>query len=218
MLIEDRLSTIHIDEEPEEGETEASNENPLPKGLLVTNLPVEVFDHDDKQAEFEGAFRALDPNATFNYFKSFTRARVNFTNHDLAATARHLFDLNLFGCQVVRCYLTQPIVVGSGAPHLMPPKREKQFLISPPASPPVGWQPVEEGQPIINYDILSALADLAPGEAHELHPPSRSQPGIVVHVCEEGAVTHDELGLVKRCIGVRLPQTARPSTASAPAE
>ena len=64
--------------------------------------------------------------------------------------------------------MLQPIVVGSGAPLLMPPKREKQFLISPPASPPIGWEPCDEAQPLINYDIIAAIADLAPGKCAQI--------------------------------------------------
>lgn len=47
--------------------------------------------------------------------------------------------------------------------HLRPPTPQRQFLISPPASPPVGWEPSEEQQPGINYDIIAALAGMAPG-------------------------------------------------------
>lgn len=68
---------------------------------------------------------------------------------------------------------------------LKPPALEKQFLISPPASPPEGWEPVTEAQPILNLDLQTALANILPGSAHELHPPSSDQPGIVVHICSD---------------------------------
>lgn len=49
----------------------------------------------------------------------------------------------------------------------------------------VGWLPCEEATPILNYDLIHAINKLAPGESHELHPPSNDHPAIVVHICED---------------------------------
>lgn len=89
---------------------------------------------------------------------------------------------------IINCYFAQPVTPVSNR-NLQPPAPTKQFLISPPCSPPAGWQQAEEGDPIVNQDLLAALANLTPGEVHELHAAAESQPSIVVHtaiVQEEG--------------------------------
>ena len=60
----------------------------------------------------------------------------------------------------------------------------KLFLISPPASPPVGWTQTEEPIPVVNYDLLTAVAGLEmPDKTVELITRTDSTPAIFVMGC-----------------------------------
>ncbi|KAK7107619.1 hypothetical protein V1264_015512 [Littorina saxatilis] len=166
--------------------------NEIAHALIVTNLDIGFFDDDSRKEEFEAAFRSYDSDASFNYLKSFRRARVNFTSTESTVSARLKYhDTELCG-QIIKCYFAQlPMLMSND--NLLPPKQEKLFLISPPSSPPVGWEQVPESEPVLNFELIDALARLTPdreqsqngGEIHEVHPPSQTMPAIVVHLCED---------------------------------
>ncbi|KAG5679754.1 hypothetical protein PVAND_009294 [Polypedilum vanderplanki] len=153
----------------------------LPTSLIVTNIHSEVFHSDELKAEIENVFREFSDEVTFQWLKSFRRLRVNYDNALSAANARirlHQYRVNK---SVINCYFAQPVTPISNK-SLQPPAPSKQFLISPPSSPPAGWAQAEECEPFIfNHDLLAALANLNPGEVHEIHAASETQPGIMVH-------------------------------------
>ncbi|KAF8784310.1 Calcipressin-3 like protein [Argiope bruennichi] len=198
---------------------ELADTSDLPTSLIITNVDNNIFSDESQKNQLEEIFQKFDEEASFQYFKSFHRVRVNFTNPTAAANARIQCHQTKIGDSVVNCYFAQPITSTgnkegetSDSSYLQPPSPVRQFLISPPASPPVGWEPVDEAQPCINYDLLTALAKLQPGEAHELHPPSRTQPGIVVHICEDQNVEGPRLKIVQ----TRRPDSIDSSSSSSP--
>lgn len=48
-----------------------------------------------------------------------------------------------------------------------------------------GWEPREENEPLVNHDLLAALATLTPGESHELLAQTETKPGIFVHAAPQ---------------------------------
>ncbi|GLV31838.1 sarah [Carabus blaptoides fortunei] len=163
----------------------------LPTSLIVTNIQDAVFASEERKREMEELFRQFgDEQITFQWLRSFRRLRVNFQTPTAAASARvqlHQYKINE---SVINCYFAQPVTPVKFT-NLRPPAPDKQFLISPPASPPLDWEPRPENEPLVNHDLLAALATLAPGGSHELHPAAPGQPGIVVHAAGIG-VTDDK--------------------------
>lgn len=165
---------------------ELIHDEDLPTSLIVTNLDSALFKSDELKKQIEMLFKQYGDIVSFQYFRSFRRMRVNYSCPAAAAKARIQLHQTQFLNTIMNCYFAQPVTpIDAADQHLQPPAPLKQFLISPPASPPVGWEPRDEGEPLVNYDLLAAIANLTPGETHELHAASGSQPGIVVHVCEE---------------------------------
>ncbi|KOX69760.1 Protein sarah [Melipona quadrifasciata] len=166
----------------------------LPTSVIVTNVDSRVFKDDELK---------FGEDATFQYFRSFRRMRVNYSSPNAAANARIQLHQTHFGETNINCYFAQPVTpIDVEDQHLHPPALTKQFLISPPASPPVGWQPREESEPLVNHDLLAAIANLSAGGSHELHPGGSGQPGIVVHVCE----TTNPMKNVPRIQHTRCPE------------
>ncbi|XP_062861697.1 calcipressin-1a isoform X2 [Trichomycterus rosablanca] len=186
--------------------------------LIASLEDVNLFNRPDARASFEELFRAFDNEATFQFFKSFRRVRINFSNALAAAEARAKLHKSDFNGTELRLYFAQSVHIGSA--RLEPPKPDKQFLLSPPPSPPVGWEQAKDATPVINYDLLCAIARLGPGEKYELHSGTPTTPSVVVHVCESD---QESSGAEDDTEGLRRPrpkiiQTRRPDYSPAMAQ
>ncbi|XP_013887162.1 calcipressin-1 [Austrofundulus limnaeus] len=155
----------------------------LPNALIACRIPEDLFNVGSLKTNFESLFRSFDPEVQFHYFRSFRRVRISFSDALAAAEARLRLHKTEFNGKEMRLYFAQSVHIGS--PRLEPPKPDKQFLISPPASPPVGWEQSNDATPVINYDLLCAISKLGPGEKYELHTATPTTPSVVVHVCED---------------------------------
>jgi len=189
---------------------------------IVDDMATEIiFEDKDLKRELEELFKEIDPHATFLYFKAFRRARINYTSPHKAAQARICFNELMFEGSTVRAFFAQPLdpqpkdADGKEIDnHLRPPSPERQFLISPPASPPVGWTQIRESEPnrqtLAPFDLISALANLTPGEDHELYrgTPGTGLPTIIVSTAQEDEVSDRPRG---SDVGKRkIEQTRRP--------
>lgn len=185
----DGLPNVHPNLDPVIRRRDSSSEHgdndleDLPTSLIVTNIHDNVFTNADNKQEMERLFRQFaveDEDVSFQWLRSFHRLRVNFQSANAAAAARVKLHQFKIMNSVINCYFAQPVTPVK-IRNLQPPPPEKQFLISPPASPPLDWEPRPENEPLVNHDLLAALATLAPGGSHEVHPAGPGQPGIVVH-------------------------------------
>jgi calcipressin-2 len=198
----------------------SGEEDELPRCIIVTNVDSSVFDTIDIKANFEAMFRAYESNITFHYLRSFRRVRVDFEAHLAASRAKLELDGTPLGDNVIHCYFLQILSPCTDEDvYLHVPPLEKQFLISPPASPPVGWEQPKEDKPVVDYDLLTAMASLSPGENHELHPAKQvtllgksiSTPSIVVQVCgNEAAELAEARAILDEARGRRIKATPCP--------
>lgn len=170
--------------------------------------------------------------------KSFNRARIIYKSEEEACLAKdnlhgYWFEENQLGVYftqvsaivfplnpkgvILKSYvfciftLQVPHISQTSQSTLQPPPPVKQFLISPPASPPVDWTPVTESSPVINHDLVAAIAKLKPDEPYEAHPPSGAHPSIMVHWCHDEE-TENKKDRPLQYLPREVAQTRKPDT------
>lgn len=155
--------------------------------LSITNVPNDVYDDQTTKELFEKLFSPYGSknNRSFIYLRTFHRVRVTFDNEEKAKEAKKDLHGQLFLGYELGVFFVQRRSSLKNNSNLMPPPLTKQFLISPPASPPVGWEQSVESHPVINYDLLAAVASLDTAKPYHLHTSPDDTPSIVVHLCDE---------------------------------
>lgn len=131
--------------------------------LLITNLQdLEIFRADNLQT-VRSLINDSAPIHSWAPLKSFRRIIVSFFDDDSAIRIKNLLDgEQIMGIQV-KVYFGQQTSIEPKAAHLNLPDAGKLFFISPPPSPPHGWEMKLEDAPnkqVHAEDLAEALAKL----------------------------------------------------------
>nr|XP_031361778.1 calcipressin-1 [Lonchura striata domestica] len=186
-------------------EMEAVALRDLPTATIACRLDPRVFQDGPCRAKFESLFRPYDRDLTFQYFKSFKRVRINFSNPLSAAEARIQLDKTEFLGKELKLYFAQVkkklvgIILGG----------IKAFLVLIPINPPAdGWKNIPHHVP-----FSEEFRCLPAGDKYELHAATATTPSVVVHVCESDQESEAEEE--PRKPKPKIIQTRRPDYAPA---
>lgn len=133
--------------------------------LLITNLnDTDVFRPDNLQTIRE-LIAQTDPVVTWAPLRSFRRIVVSFADEQAAVRVRAIWDGEAIMGERCRVYFGQhtPLRPSDKDRHLELPDAGKLFFISPPPSPPQGWEMRLEDAPnkqVHAEDLAEALAKL----------------------------------------------------------
>ncbi|KAI0927853.1 hypothetical protein AcW1_005269 [Taiwanofungus camphoratus] len=175
--------------------------------LVITQLPPTFFEPVVLEA-LRNHFATYGEIHAWAPLKSFARVILVYYSEDDAETAKQNCDYLFIGSTetspetILRVYRADPTpIIHPSAEdniHLRPPQLEKNFLISPPGSPPVGWEPIREEPPNatpLADDLIAALRRLqlqseqrskGPGLEVLLEPQDGVGIGVYVEDCDGG--------------------------------
>ena len=149
--------------------------SPPSNTLLITNLSDPAIFAQPTLQTIRTLISQHAPLHSFSPLKSFRRIIVSFETVDQAIAIRQLVDgTAILGCRA-RVYFGEPTPIHVGDVHLAAPAAQKLFFISPPPSPPLGWEMRNEGPPnkaAHADDLACALARLRarPGANGDVSP------------------------------------------------
>ncbi|PSK36124.1 Calcipressin-like protein [Elsinoe australis] len=143
--------------------------------LIITNLMDPQIFAGSKLQAIRDAISAQAPLHSFSPLKSFRRIIATFYSIEDATHVRQLLDgENVMGYRT-RVYFGEPTELEEKDQHLPLPDAGKLFFISPPPSPPVGWEMRNEEAPnkdVHADDLVDALHKLNAAKSNVEYPPS----------------------------------------------
>ncbi|KAF5017268.1 hypothetical protein F66182_10819 [Fusarium sp. NRRL 66182] len=154
--------------------------------LLFTNLTDPAIFLPENLDVIRDLITHSAPIHAFAPLKSFRRIVVSFYDEQAAIAVRQVWDNEAVMGQQCRVYFGKPTPVDKRDEHLALPDAGKLFFISPPPSPPHGWEVRLEDAPnklVHAEDLADALAKLhhRPGpvadDASPVTPPDSALPG-----------------------------------------
>jgi hypothetical protein len=140
-------------------------EQPTPPSntLIITNLQsLEIFRPDNLQ-KIRDLMSTTAPIHSWSPLKSFRRIVVSFFDEQAAIAVRQVWDGEAILGNHCRIYFGKETPVEAQDVHLTLPDAGKLFFISPPPSPPHGWEMKLEDAPnkmVHAEDLADALARL----------------------------------------------------------
>ncbi|KAK6535401.1 hypothetical protein TWF694_001862 [Orbilia ellipsospora] len=139
--------------------------SPPTNTLLITNLKEAEIFHPDHLQSLRDIIASSAPLASWSPLKSFARIVCSFYSEEEAIKVRGELDGEILMGHRMKIYFgTHTPVNPAVDQHLQAPESQKLFFISPPPSPPVGWESRNEEPPntvIMPEDLASALSKLS---------------------------------------------------------
>lgn len=131
--------------------------------LLFTNLTDPAIFLPENLDTIRDLISHSAPIHAFAPLKSFRRIVVSFFDEEAAIAVRQVWDNELVMGHQCKVYFGRPTPVDQKDEHLALPDAGKLFFISPPPSPPHGWEVRLEDAPnklVHAEDLADALAKL----------------------------------------------------------
>jgi len=138
--------------------------SPPSNTLLITNLDHPIIFEPHNLQTIRDLISQHVPLYSFSPLKSFHRIIISFFDIDSATAMKQTLDRQvIFDCPI-RVYFGAQVDISPADQHLRAPQADKQFFISPPPSPPHGWEMRNEGPP--NKDVHADDLALALSRLH----------------------------------------------------
>ncbi|RKF60551.1 putative calcipressin family protein [Erysiphe neolycopersici] len=137
--------------------------SPASNTLIITNIENPLIFRNENLMTIKGLIHNITPIHTWAPLKSFRRIIVSFFDVNSAIQIRQLIESDAILGERCKVYFGHPTPIETKEAHLNLPDAGKLFFISPPPSPPHGWENRLEDAPnkqVVAEDLAKALNNL----------------------------------------------------------